>query len=295
MSHVNFWKKSLLAAALAVSSNAIMANDQIPSFMQYDKPEGSSTKAVVEAPVPVTNKKDGTKPVMSGLPELQKTPDPVPAAAREPAVKAVAKEPVVPPANHQPIQSQGLSIEGKAPVPVATPVKTNPNEEIGVIGHAKPISIQDQHHEPVTLLNPDALSKRERLNQLRKSAAESEASLWQARAKQAEAQAAYEKAMKKINEIQTPPKPPVDPKASAAIERLNAMLEKEGFDGIKIISTYGETHGKMYADVTLNGTPITVTKGDKIGTWQVTKIGTTSVKVQKRGEHKELFIHTTQH
>jgi hypothetical protein len=50
----------------------------------------------------------------------------------------------------------------------------------------------------------------------------------------------------------------------------------------------------MYADVTLNGTPMTVTRGDMLGEWRVAKIGTTYVKVWKKGEHKELFIHATQ-
>lgn len=296
MSHVKNWKKGLITVLILSAAQVAFADDPVPAFMQYNK-SASNQETTSAAP-----DKKPTQPAANITPTTSevapiKPAQPTPAAAEtklatpqdiKPKIAAGAASdaklapvaPVAPVASSKPVM----------PAPIGQmPLTANQNAPAPAVPATYPMD--GRFHEQIHL-SPDALSEQERINQLRKSAAESEASLWQAKAKQAQAQAAYEEAMKKITDVRMPPQPPVDPKAEAAIAQLNEMASKQGFHGIKIMSTYGETHGKMYADVMFNGTPMTVARGDKLGEWRVVKVSTTYIKVANKGEQKDLFIHT---
>lgn len=298
MSHVNNWKKSLIAVVVAATTQVAIADDPAPAFMQYqagtNKQESTSGQPITpQAPKP-TNIKPNEAAVESGKPTPPKIANAEAKAVKnDGSVSNIAPEAKVGVMGEKPSLPATAVVSAKptAPVPVVNsplPVTQNAPQ----INPAAPVNLMDGRFHPATHLSPDTLSEQERMNQLRKSAAESEAALWQAKAKQAQAQAAYEEAMKKITDVRMPPPPPVDPKAEAAIAQLNEMASKQGFHGIKIMSTYGETNGKMYADVMFNGTPMTVARGDKLGEWRVIKVSTTYIKVAKKDEQKDLFIHT---
>lgn len=300
MSHAKFLNKTLLALVISASfSTAALADDPAPSFLQYNKPENGAVTAASPAtevgtqtsPAPMVNTKAPTAPVLNS--NAPKAP-----ASEKLSVPAVAPVPTSPaPMVSTPVGAPVISGQKKPepvlPVPIGNPVAQSPVNSVGQPNFVNGTAAAHlpQAIGPASLEgHPLGLTEKERLDQVEKSRIDSETDVWKARAKQAQAQAEYQEAMKKVREFLTPTNQPIDPRASEAINKLNEIAAKQGFAGIKVFSTYGDPSGVMYADISFNGNPMRVSRGDHIDGWVVSRIGLTDIGIVRKKERKTISI-----